>query len=457
MGGADDAPFAAGISEEITGRLAQIGALRVVSRASAKLFGGREKRMSEIGRELNADFILDGTVRTDRTAGGVGKARVTTQLIRAANEQIVWQDDYDASLVPGDIFRVQADIASRVAAALNLTLREPERRQIERVATRDSTAYRLYQLGRFNWEKRDAESLLRARQYFGDAIARDSSFAEAYAGFADATNAYVLLFGTGSGRVEGAPAIAAARRAIEINGTLAAAHAALGFALTFFDWSYRAADSALTRAIALDPEYGPPRYWYTQLLWVENRPADALAEAERGIAVDPLSGVAHLAYSRTLRLLGRTDSSFAELNRAIELQPNLWVPYVDLAEYYAARREPDRATDAARKYLAAAYPDHRVSDDDVRALVRILGGQRDGNPADVVRRLGRAGITLQPGTVSRWFALTGQADSAFAYMQRAVDARSPDVATALPFLRPLLSKDPRWAMLERSVGLGARP
>ena len=457
MGGADDAPFAAGISEEITSRLAQIGALRVVSRTSAKLFSGREKRMREIGQALDAEYILDGSVRTDRTAGGVGMARVTIQLIRAAADETVWQDDFDASLVPGDIFRVQADIASRVASALNLTLGEPERRQIERVATRDSTAYRLYQLGRFHWEKRDAESLLRARQYFGEAIARDSNFADAYAGFADATNAYVLLFGTGSGRVDGAPAITAARRAIAIDSTLPAAHAALGFALTFFDRNYPAADSALTRAIALDAAYGPPRYWYTQLLWVEDRLSDALEQARQAIAVDPLSGVAHLAYSRTLRLTGNADSAFTMLNRAIELQPNLWVPYVDLAEYYAVRRDSTRASQAVRRYLTTAYPNHRVSDDDVRELVQIFGGQRSSNAADVVRRLSRAGIALQPGTIARWFALTGQSDSAFAHMQRAVDARSPDVATVLPFLRPILGKDPRWAMLERSVGLSGQP
>jgi serine/threonine-protein kinase len=452
LGSADDAPFAAGISEEITSRLAQIGALRVVSRASAKKFSGGGKNTAEMGRALNAEFILDGTVRTDRSGGGAGVARVTLQLTRVSDEDIVWQRGFDAALVPGDIFRVQADIATRVASALDLTLGERDRRQIARVATRDSTAYRLYQLGRFNWEKRDAESLLRARQYFGDAIARDSSFAEAYAGFADATNAYVLLFGTGSGRVEGAPAIAAARRAIAIDSTLAAAHAALGFALTFFDWNYAAADSALTRAIALDAEYGPPRYWYTQLLWVENRTSEALKEAERSIAVDPLSGVAYLAYARSLRLLGRTDSSVAALNRAIELQPNLWVPYIDLAEHYAAR-EPDSAAKAVRKFFAAAYPDHQVTDDDVRALVRVLGGQRDANTADIVRRLERSGIKLQPGIIARWFALTGHADSAFAHMQRAVDAHGADVATALPFLRPILGKDPRWGLLERSVGL----
>ena len=453
LGGADDEPFAAGISEEITSRLAQIGALRVVSRTSARQFSGREATIAEMGKALNADYILEGTVRTDRTAGGAGRARVTTQLIRVADDVNVWQDGFDASLVPGDIFRGQADIASRVAAALNLTLREPERRRIARVATHDSTAYRLYQLGRFHWEKRDGPSLVRARQYFGEAIARDSSFAEAYAGFADATNAYVLLFGTESGRVAGAPAITAARRAIALDGTLAAAHAALGFALTFFDWDWAEADSALARAIALDPEYGPARYWYTQLRWVEDRPLDALEQARHGIAVDPLSGVAHLAYARTLRLLGRTEESVAALMRASELQPNLWVPYVDVAEYHAQARRPERAAAAVRQYLATAYPNHHVNEEDVGRLVRILGGEQEAPAADVVRRFQRAGITLQPGIVARWFALTGQSDSAFAHMRRAVEAHSPDVVSALPFLQPLLGKDPRWSVLERSVGL----
>jgi len=453
LGGAQDEPFAAGISEEITSRLAEIGALRVVSRTSAKQFSSRKTSIPEMGKALNADYILEGTVRTDRAAGGVGMARVTTQLVRVADDVNVWQHGFDASLVPGDIFRVQGDIASRVAAALNLTLHEPERRRIERVTTRDSTAYRLYLLGRFHWEKRDGPSLLRARQYFDEAIARDPDFAEAHAGLADATNAYVLLFGTGSGQVAGAPAITAARRAIALDGTLAAAHAALGFALTFFDWDYAEADSALARAIGLDPEYGPARYWNTQLLWIENRPSQALEEARQAIAVDPLSGVAHLAYARTLRLLGRVDESVAALMRATELQPNLWVPYVDLAEYYVERRDSERAAVSVRQFLGAAYPDHTVGDDTVQLLVRILGGQRDANVADVVRRLRGAGITIQPGMVARWFALTGQSDSAFAHIQRAVDAHSPDVVTTVPFLRPLLGKDVRWPSLERRIGL----
>jgi hypothetical protein len=151
----------------------------------------------------------------------------------------------------------------------------------------------------------------------------------------------------------------------------------------------------------------------------------------------------------------RTSSSLREwgtaLLRVTELQPNLWVPYVDLAEYHAGEGEPELAADAVRHFLTTAYPNHVVDDETVRALVRIMGGE--GDAADVVRRLQRAGIELQPGVVARLFALTGQSDSAFARMRQAVEAHSPDVVTALPFLQPLLGEDPRWSMLQRGVGL----
>jgi tetratricopeptide (TPR) repeat protein len=334
---------------------------------------------------------------------------------------------------------------------LNLTLREPERRRIARIVTRDSSAYRLYQLGRFHWEKRDAASLLRAREYFGEAIARDADFAEAYAGFADATNAYVLLFEAEPARAAGASAVTAARQAIALDSTLAAAHAALGFALTFFDWNWAEADSAFARSIALDAEYGPARYWYTQLLWVRGRPSEALEQARQAIAVDPLSAVAHLAHARSLRLLGRTEEWVAALTRATELQPNLWVPYVDLAEYHASNGRPERAADEVRGFLATAYPEHVVDDQAVHALVAIMGGE--GDAGNAVRRLQRAGIILQPAMAARWFALTGQSDSAFVRMRQAIEAHSPDVVTMVPFLQPLLGEDPRWPALQRSIGL----
>ncbi len=111
----DDEPFAAGITDEITSRLAEIRGLRVVSRTSAKRFKGRELSIAELGEALGADYILEGTVRTDRTAGGAGIARVTPQLIRVSDDVHVWQSRFDASLVPGDVFRVQADIARQVA------------------------------------------------------------------------------------------------------------------------------------------------------------------------------------------------------------------------------------------------------------------------------------------------------------------------------------------------------
>jgi eukaryotic-like serine/threonine-protein kinase len=451
LGQPTDEPFAAGISEEITGRLAEIGALRVVSRTSAKRFTTETTSISELGKALNADYIVEGTVRTDYDERGVGVARVSVQLIRVADDVHVWQRRFDAPLIPGEIFRVQADIASQIAAALNVTLLEPERARLARIATNDSTAYRLYQLGRFHWEKRDAAGLLRASDYFRQAIALDTAFAEAYAGLADATNAYVLLFESGNDNGERAAAIAAARRAIALDSTLAAAHAALGFALTFFEWKWMEADAAFARAITLDPDYGPARYWYAQLLWLRDKPAEALEQSRHAIAVDPLSAVAQLAYARSLRLMNRTEEWAAALTRVTELQPNLWVPYIDLAEYHATKRQDLRTREAVQQFVSTAFPGHVVDTTTVRMLTGIMYGA--GNASTTIRSLELAGISLQPGVAARWFALTGESDSAFARMHRAIDLRSPDVATALPFLESLLGNDPRWSQLRRRIGV----
>jgi TolB-like protein len=136
LGRADDEAFSAGITEEITSRLAGISGLRVVSRTSAKRFVGRTASMKDVGKALNADYVLEGTVRMDRASSGTGTARVTPQLIRVSDDTHVWEQAFDASLIPGEIFRVQGAIAAQVATAMNVTLLEREKGRMARGATR---------------------------------------------------------------------------------------------------------------------------------------------------------------------------------------------------------------------------------------------------------------------------------------------------------------------------------
>jgi TolB-like protein len=217
LGGEDDAPFAAGIAEEIMSRLSEIGGLQVVSRTSANRFRNSGLSMRELGEQLQADYVLEGSVRTDRgVESGSGSARVTARLIRVADDVRVWEQPYDAALVPGDIFRVQSEIATRVAAALNLKLGVAEQQRLARVNTTDSAAYRLYQLGRFQWAKRDAESLKQAQASFRAAVARDPSFAEAWAGLSDALGASVILYPDESAQSGKQQALQAAQRAVAL-------------------------------------------------------------------------------------------------------------------------------------------------------------------------------------------------------------------------------------------------
>ncbi len=452
LGGAADEPFADGITDEITSRLAEISGLRVVSRTSAKRFRGRELSIAELGKALNSDYILEGTVRTDHPSPNAATARITPQLVRVSDDVQVWRQSFNASLTPGAIFGIQADIARRVAAELRITLAGTERARVAKVPTRDSAAYRLYQLGRFHWDKRDAPSLLRAVQYFEEAIARDSTFVDAYAGLAAAAISYLVFFAPDTGFAAAAPALAAARRAVALDSASAAAQAGLGYVLMIAEWNWAGADSAFQRAINLDAEYGPARYWYAQLLWVLWRFDDALEQAQLAVAVDPLSAISHLAHARTLRLLGRSEESLAALTRTVELQPTLYAAYGDLAAHYARAGRHNESAQAAKQFLL--HSGHPTDAARVQETADAIAGR--GKADRIGRLLDRPGAPATHVAAARWFAAAGLRDSAFARLRAAVAVHSFELYFIPPHMARLLGDDPRWAPLMQSMGLQPR-
>jgi eukaryotic-like serine/threonine-protein kinase len=454
LSGPDDEPFAAGITDEITSRLAEISGLRVVSRTSAKRFAKRDMSVAELGKALDTDYILEGTVRTERAAGGTASARVSPQLVRVVDDVHVWQQRFDASLTPGAIFGIQADIAERVAAELRVSLAQPERARISKIATNDSAAYRLYQLGRFHWDKRGNESLLRAIQYFGEAVARDSLFVEAHTGLAAASLAYGLLFAPDSGSATSATARKAARRAVALDASSAAAQAGFGFALMVADWDWNGADSAFKRAIAIDPDYGPARYWYTQLLWLQGKYSEALEQAQRAVAVDPLSTVAYLAYGKSLRFLGRRDESIAALKRSVELQPTMYLSHQALAEAYAQMGRTPEAYLSLRGYVTSLFPGRVVDDSVFDVMVKLSGGK--ALASQIGRAMGPIGVQLPQSQAAIWFAFSGHRDSAFARLARVTRLHSLDLYSAIPLVEPYLKEDSRWVPFLQSVALVRR-
>ncbi len=385
MGGPDDEYFTDGITEEMTSRLAEISGLRVTARTSMLRYKGTTRDIREIGAELGVDYVLEGTVRTDRAEGRAGQVRVTPQLIAVSDNSHLWTDRYDASLVPGEIFAVQAKIAQQVASALNVTLLGSERAALSDTLTVDPEAYEAYLLGRFHWNKRQPADMLRAEEYFSRAIELDSTFVEAYVGLSDTYTLFELYnlqripFEEAYARAE-----TAARRALALDSTNAGAYASLGFTLTYGHWDIEEGEAVFKQAMALDPEYPTTYLWYGQLLMFSGDVAGGVREARRAVEVDPTSAVARTVLSWGLIAARRFDEAASVARASVELDPAYRGGHRQLAH---ALRYMGEREEAAARYSAAGASD---------SLVTMIMGVA-GNPAERARSLEIARRQLREG------------------------------------------------------------
>ena len=307
LGALDDEYFADGMTEEITNRLIEISGLRVKSRTSAKRFKGSLTPIREIGESLQVEYLLENTIRSDRGPSGTGQVLVAPKLTRTSDGTHLWTQTFSVTLIPGEIFGVQADIAEQVAAALNVTLLETELDAVRAMVTEDSVAYRLYRLGRFELRKRGAESIRVSQQLFRDAIAQDTGFAAAYAGLADAISLYNFYFASEQGPTAWAPAEAAARKAVALDSNLAEAHASLGLALMYGQWNWNAARRSYERSLELDRDDADVWVWLAEVDWAQGRLDSALEKTGRALDLDPLSPVATATHGMSIFFVGRLD------------------------------------------------------------------------------------------------------------------------------------------------------
>jgi TolB-like protein len=273
--------FSDGITDELTTALSRVTGLRVASRTSAFAFKGKRADVDEIGGKLHVTHVLEGSVRREGN-----RLRVTVQLIDVGTGYQAWADRYDRELK--DVFAVQDELARAIVSKLEVTLTGREAASLARRPTADLVAYDLYLKGRYAWNQRTPVGILHAAPFFEEAIVRDTQYAQAYAGLADA---YILLPDCAS--VDPAEAWvkarAAAERALALDSTLAAPHAALAYGIMRHEWDWRAVKEEFTRAIALDPSYATGRQWYADFLGGRGRLEESVAEMRRAQALDPVS------------------------------------------------------------------------------------------------------------------------------------------------------------------------
>ncbi|PYX10960.1 MAG: hypothetical protein DMG88_00575, partial [Acidobacteria bacterium] len=321
----DNAFFAEGVQDEILTRLAKVADLKVIARTSTQHFKSAPENLPDIAKQLGTLNILEGSVQKVND-----QVRVNVQLINALTNAHLWADIYDRKLT--DIFAVESDIAKTIADTLQAKLTGSEKIAMSKKPTANPEAYELYLKGRFFWDKRTGADLQTAIQYFNQAIAKDPTYALAYAGLADA---YALLTAYGASSIADSfpQAKAAARKALELDGSLAEAHTSLGQVLLFYDLDFQAAANEFQRAIALNPNYATAHHWYG------NGPPTvvgdfdtAIAELKRAQQLDPLSLIINADLGVTFFLARRYEEAITQLRKTIEMEPHFYYAHWNLGQ-----------------------------------------------------------------------------------------------------------------------------
>ncbi len=449
LGSPDDEYFADGITDEITGKLATIRELGVISRTSTMLYKKTTKNLRQIATELGVDYILEGTIRWDKS-GDASRVRILPQLIRASDDTHLWAETYQRPLT--DIFALQADIATRIAEAMNITLLKPENTALQAMPTQNLEAYQAYLKGRFFWNKRTAPDLQRSIGYFNQAIDKDPGYAQAYAGLA-ATCSLLPSFTRIPSREMIPKAEAAARRALQLDPTLAEARAVLGLIKSDYEWDWAGAESEFKRAIALDPGYPTAHHWYSNSLRNLGRFDESLAEIRRAQELDSLSLVINMNAGIIFSWMKRYDEALDQFKKTIDLDPNFPWTYGNLGDLYEMQGQRGLAIVEYQKEIAIVGRD--PSEISILGYLYALAGKKAEAVSilDELLKFDKQGDCVSVYVATVYYGL-GDTNKAFEWLERAYQQR--DVALLNLKTRPLwdsLRTDPRFIALLKKMKL----
>ena len=307
--------FADGMTDQLITDLGQISALRVISRTSVMVYKHARKPLPQIARELNVDAVVEGTVLRSGD-----RVRITAQLIEAATDKHLWAQSYEGEL--RDTLTLQNNVANAIADQIRINLNPQEQAALKKVTVVDPEAYESYLKGRYFWNKRTADSLSKAIDYFTEAIKRNPDYAQAYAGLADS---YALAgdwkYGLLDPKEAYPKAKAAAAKALALDGSLGEAHISLAFCLENFDWDWGSAEKEFMRGIELSPRYAIGHEWYGWHLAALGRHDEAIAEVQKAASLDPLSPSIGADLAEELLVAHRFDDAVTQIRKTIVLEP----------------------------------------------------------------------------------------------------------------------------------------
>jgi TolB-like protein/DNA-binding winged helix-turn-helix (wHTH) protein len=415
-----------GISESLINSLSQLPGIKVIARSSVFKFKGKEIDLNDAGKALGVEAILIGRV----TQRGENLS-ISVELVNASDRTQMWGEQYDRKM--SDLLVIQREITSEIVDKLKLKVSGAEKATAKHY-TESNDAYQLYLKGRFYWEKRTAEALKKAIEYFNQAIEKDPRFALAYAGLADC---YVVPANRLAPREAMPKAKAAALRALELDETLAEAHVSLGRVLAAFDWDWTSAEKEYKRAIQLNPRYAVAHQWYGGLLAVMGRTKEAIAERKLAQELEPLSLIINFELGLGFYYDREYDQAIEQFQKTLELDQNFPAALNFLPAVYEQKRMYSEAIAEFKKSIPPAAPSESTFSKSGLGHVYALTGKKSEARLllDDLKQLS-AHEYVSATNVALIYAGLGEKDQAFAWLDKAYEQRA--------FQLQWIKLDPRW-------------
>jgi len=437
--------FADGMTDELITDLAQISALRVISRTSVMVYKGVRKPLPQIAHELNVDAVVEGTVLRSGD-----QVRITAQLIEASTDKHLWSQSYKGEL--RDTLALQNRVAGAIADEIRISLSPQEQASLTNAKIVNPEAYESYLKGRYFWNKRTADGLKAALAYFKQATEEDPKYAKAYSGLADT---YALLgdwqYAVLTPKEAFPEAKAAAIRALELDNSLSEAHTSLAFVLDGFDWDLDAGGKEFQRAIELNPGYATAHHWYAWHLSLLGRFDEALAEMKKAENLDPLSLIINADLAELLVLAHHYDESIEQSHKTIEMDPNFAFAHNQLAQAYLQKQMYYEAVAELKKAVQLSGNSPTCMANLARAYVASGKRSEAEKLLGDLKKRSNAAYSNAPEIAIVYVSL-GDTDQAMNWLEKGYEERFNPGVLLRPGFDPLRSNQRFQSLLHR-VGL----
>jgi eukaryotic-like serine/threonine-protein kinase len=438
--------FADGMTEELIATLGRIAALRVISRTSVMQYKGAHKSLPQIGRELNVDAVIEGSVLRSGD-----RVRITAQLIHAPTDRHLWAESYEGDL--RDVLTLQSRVAQAIAQQIRITLTPQERGHLTSTRPVDPAAYEAYLKGRYYWS-RMPRKVKEATAYFEQAIEKDPRYALAYTGLADSYATMATWeIGTVSPEEAMPKASAAALKALSLDDTLAEGHTSLAYVKLHYDWDWPATEKEIELAIQLNPNYANAHHWYSHYLMTMGRIQESLSESKRALALDPLDPYMNGHMSWHYYYAHQYDQVIHLCRELLQMNPDLFWQHFELGRAYEQEGKSKEAVEELQKALA-------ISGENTFAISGLAHAYGSSNQRAQAQRLLQQLKELSkkryvaPSDFALIYVGLGEKDEAFKWLQKASQERCwyMVLLNVDPRLDALRS-DARFQSLVRGVGL----